>query len=460
MLDDYRQIMSVKTQQNSKENDTSDFSPRLLSAVEQPPSAMPKIMLYVPLTLFVLVLAWAFFGQLDIVTRADGKLVPQNRIKIVQPFEGGRIAKILVRDGDLVKAGQLLMLMDAQLSEADTQKLTTEIQATKLQLKRVAAELEGKELAVNAKNITETDARMLAQYRANRSAYLHEFKQEEAALDRFRKELEGAHEIYEKLQETLVIYQASEKAVSDLRKDGYSSQIEILDKQRARIEAETNLKSQSGTIKSLGARISETREKIGQIKSAYQQKLITEQIALQKQADQLEQDWLKQEYRNNQMELKASEDGFVKDLATNTEGSVVPAGTVLMTLVPVNEPMQAEVFIDNKDIGFIAAGQEAKIKITSYEFQKYGMIDAVVEHVSADASERGDAPSVDGRGGSSSGYRTVLNLSQQFLEYNGKRFSLRPGMRISAEIKMGTRSVVDYILSPIQKTVSEAATEQ
>lgn len=429
--------------------------------MEQPPSAMPKIMLYVPLTLFVLVLAWAFFGQLDIVTRADGKLVPQNRIKIVQPFEGGRIAKILVRDGDLVKAGQLLMLMDAQLSAADTQKLITEIQATKLQLSRVAAELVGKELTVNAKKITEINARMLAQYRVNRSAYRHELKQEEASLDRLRKEQEGAHDIHEKLQETLVLYQASEKVVSDLRKEGYISKIEILDKQRDRIKAETNLKSQAGAIKSLGARISEAQEKIGQIKSAYRQKLITEQIALQKQADQLEQDWLKQEYRNNQMELKASEDGFVKDLATNTEGSVVPAGTVLMTLVPVNEPMQAEVFIDNKDIGFISAGQEAKIKITSYQFQKYGMIDAAVERISADASERGDASPMDGNGGGrSTGYRTVLNLSQQFLEYNGERFSLRPGMRISAEIKMGTRSVIDYIMSPIQKTVSEAATER
>ena len=428
--------------------------------MEQPPSAMPKIMLYVPLTLFVLVLAWAFLGQLDIVTRADGKLVPQNRIKIVQPFEGGRIAKILVKDGDLVKAGQLLMLMDAQLSDADTQKLSTEIQATKLQLKRVKAELDGKEFTAATKNISDNNDRILAQYRANRAAYLHEIKQEEAALERYRKELEGAHDIHGKLRETLEIYRASEKAVSDLRKDGYSSQIEILDKQRARIEAETNLRSQANAIESLGARINETQEKIGQIKSAYRQKLLTEQIALQKQADQLEQDWLKQEYRNKQMELKASEDGFVKDLATNTEGSVVPAGTVLMTLVPVNEPMQAEVFIDNKDIGFIAAGQEAKIKINSYQFQKYGMIDAAVEYVSADASERGDASPMDGSGERSSGYRTVLNLSQQFLEYNGEKFSLRPGMRISAEIKMGTRSVVDYIMSPIQKTVSEAATER
>jgi len=110
---------------------------------------------------------------------------------------------------------------------------------------------------------------------------------------------------------------------------------------------------------------------------------------------------------------------------------------------------------------FYPLGQEAKIKITSYQFQKYGMIDAAVERISADASERGDASPMDGNGGGrSTGYRTVLNLSQQFLEYNGERFSLRPGMRISAEIKMGTRSVIDYIMSPIQKTVSEAATER
>lgn len=161
------------------------------------------------------------------------------------------------------------------------------------------------------------------------------------------------------------------------------------------------------------------------------------------------------------MRIKAPQDGYIKDIATNTEGTVVPAGTVLMNIVPINEPLLAEVYVSNQDVGFIGAGQKTRIKMMSYQFQKYGMIDGEVDYVSADASiiESNTLNKINNEK-SNAGYKTMISLSKQFLERNSKKYFLRPGMQVTAEIKLGTRTVLEYILSPIQKTLGEAGMER
>jgi len=152
----------------------------------------------------------------------------------------------------------------------------------------------------------------------------------------------------------------------------------------------------------------------------------------------------------------------VKDLVTSTEGTVLPAGSVVLNIVPVNEPLQAEVLIDHKDIGFVTTGQGAKVKFVSYEFQKYGMIDGTIERVSADSiAEKGlsDGSAASARM-SATGYRSLIDLHQQFLERDGDQFRLRPGMQVVAEINLGSRTVLDYVLSPIERSVQEAGTER
>ena len=185
-----------------------NFSPRLLEVVNTPPLPLPRIMLYVLLVLLFLLVIWSVFGQLDIVARAQGKLVPQTRIKIAQPFEGGRISKILVKDGDLVKEGQSIMLMDTQLSQADTEKLRVELSSSKIMLRSINAELEGEKFIQAVDDKPQLFKHVHEKYEARRKSYLHTVTQQTAILNKSKQELSASNEIYEKL--TNLAYSSAE----------------------------------------------------------------------------------------------------------------------------------------------------------------------------------------------------------------------------------------------------------
>lgn len=442
------------------------FDPQLLDIVHEPPPPLPGRVLRAVALLFVVILVWASLGRLDIVARANGKLVPQTRLKVVQPFEGGRVAKILVGDGDQVRAGAPLLLMDRQISQADRRKLQAELNSVGLQLRRIEAELAGTPFERVEGDVAADYLQVSEQYHAHRNAYLHSLAEQRAALERAQRDRKAAGEIEEKLKETLHIYRENEQVFATLGKKGYSSRLQMLEHQKERIEVEQDLRAQRYTIESFDATVLATRERLHSIDSAYRQQLLDERHRLSREQAQLEEELRKQDYRNGLLELKAPQDGVVMDLATHTEGTVVPAGTVLLRLVPVDEPLKAEVYMGNSDVGFIRTGQTARIKLSSYQFQKYGTLDAEVERVSADAIDNADTGSGTDSGddrrpaGSGLAYRTLLALKTQHLAHDGRRFELRPGMQVTAEIKLGERSVLEYLFSPIQATVSEAGTER
>ncbi len=433
-----------------------DFSPRILNVMDQPPVPLPRLVLRL-LALFLLgLLAWSAIGKLDIVARAEGKLIPQTRLKVVQPFEGGRIEKILVHEGQQVKKGQTLLIMDTHLSQSDTQKIVAELNIARLQLRRIDAELAISPFVFQEADINESFDAVFAQFQSHQQAYQSAVAEQQAVLDQSQRELEAESVVLNKLKEILPIQKEAEARYIQLGKEGYAARQLVLEKKQSRIEVEKNLKAQGFVIQSLKAKIREARERKQSIESAYQQQLYDEKASIRQQLKQLEQDYNQQQYRNTLMELKAPQDGVVMELATHTEGTVIPSGSVVMRLVPLNDPLKAEVNVSNKDVGFINPGQMVRVKLSSYQFQKYGMIDARVERVSADASEKIDA----GSQVPALTYKTLLVLDRQHLQRDGQLFALRSGMHVTAEIKLGKRTVLEYLLSPIQKTLSEAGTER
>jgi hemolysin D len=164
------------------------------------------------------------------------------------------------------------------------------------------------------------------------------------------------------------------------------------------------------------------------------------------------------------LELKAPQAGIVKDLATHTPGTVVSPGAVLMSLVPNDEELQAEVWLKNEDAGFVIRGQKVKVKLAAYPFQKYGMVDGEVIQVSADATEKDNRASQSTEAASSAGiqstYRTWVHLEQQYLEMEGDRLRLSPGMLVSAEVKLTEQTVMQYLLSPVRRAFHDAGRER
>ncbi len=304
-----------------------------------------------------------------------------------------------------------------------------------------------------------------AQYRANRAALEAALAEEHSRLIRYRHDLASAEQVKDKLVETLPHYKAQDAAFEKLAKDGFAGSLMASDKKRERIEKEQDLKNQIHLIESDRAYVVQSEKHLAQIDSDYRRQLYTEHNEVHGQAEKLAQEVAKQAHRQELMELKATQDSVVKDLATHTAGTVVQPGTVLLTLVPKEETLKAEVWISNEDIGFVRQGQSVKLKFAAFPFQKYGMIEGVVEHVSADSADsntsNGTAPNDKAPAKKEPlVYKALISLKSMVLEMDNERFTLSAGMQSNAEILLGTRTVMEYLLSPVRRAWHEAGRER
>jgi len=444
--------------------DAMDFAPAIVRVQDKPPSPLPRVVLHGVLALFVILVIWAALGRLDIIAVAQGKLVPQSYLQIVQPFESGIVKELLVKEGDQVQAGQVLARMDTSLSDADGEELANELHLKSLQLRRIDAELNGTALKRLEDDPPESFAQVQAQYRQRRQAYLDALGEQQAVLHKSREDLSSAKAVKAALEQTLPVLVAQDEGWEQLAKEGFAGKLIALDKKRARMEKEGELRAQTYNVASLQAAIAQAEQRSAQITSNYRSQLLNERVQAEGENHKLTQDWAKQEHRQGLLELKAPQNGLVKDLSTHTLGTVVQPGTVLMTLVPINDAMVAEVWVTNLDAGSVEPKQPVKLKFAAYPFQQYGMVEGVVQHVSPDASELPSAKDEKrrdaGEPSTPLSYRALVALNAPYLERNGVRHTLSPGMQVNAEINLGSRTVLEYLLSPVQKTMHEAGRER
>jgi HlyD family secretion protein len=446
--------------------DPADFSPPLLRIRERPSAPLAGWTLRLLVALLACTLLWAFVGRLDIVAVAEGKLVPAGYLKILQPAEQGVVREILVREGEQVAEGQVLIRMDPILTEADLRALQSEFQHKRLALRRIDAQLGGAKLARERDDPAGLHAQVAAQHAANLQAYENALAQERSLLEKARHDLAAARETKAKLESTLPHYREQEQAFEKLAREGFAGRLLAADKERERIEREQDLKTQEFVIRANLALIEQSEKKLAQIAADYRRQLQTERVEVANQYERAKQELAKHEHRHRLLELKAPAEGTVKDLATHTAGTVAAPGTILMTLVPKDEKLLAEVWVGNQDVGFVRPGQEVKLKLAPFQFQKYGLAQGKVLRVSADATEgpsphtRSEAPTGRNRPLGPLAYRALVELASQELQSEGRPYALAPGMQVAAEIHLGTRTVLEYVLSPVQRAWHEAARER
>lgn len=446
-----------------------DFVPGLLSIQESPPARLPRVVMYLVATLCVILMLWAVFGKLDIVASAEGRLVPQTYVKIVQPADGGIVQEILVKEGEHVAAGQVLMRMDTKDAKADESTLQMQLTLRSLQLRRIDAELNNLPLEKKAGDPEDLYQQVDAQYREHRRGYMDGLGEAQQSHTKTQRDYDSGNEVLAKLREVTPILKQQADAYVDMGKEGYVPQVQVRDKQREHLEKSRDLKAQESTLASLAAAVAASGKQVEQITSKYRSDLRNERMEAEGQYRKFQQDWIKQEHKTGLLELKALQAGIAKDLATHTVGTVVSPGTVLLSLVPDNEPLIAEVMVRNDDVGFIYPQQKVKLKLATYPFQQYGMLDGQVMTIGADASD-GGAQSPPAKDASTKNYpnnppsaqiyKALVSLDTQQLIAHGKQYKLVPGMQVVAEVNEGQRTVMEYLLSPLQKTVRESGRER
>lgn len=436
-----------------------DFAPDLLAIQERPPARLPRAVGASVVLLIAILLVWAAVAQLDIIATAEGRLVPLTFTKVVQPAEAGVVTDILVKDGDQVREGQLLLRMDPRLVQADAAALQGDVTLRKLSLRRIEAELNDRPFLVGPGEPPGLFRQVESQYRAHRQAYADAMAQETETLNRARADLQAARQVLSKLTRTLPSYQQSAEAFRKLVQEGFVGELAANEKGREALEREQDLKAQAASVEGLSASVSQSERRLAGIQSQYRAQLENERIEALAQLNRSGQELEKSNVRVGLLEIRAPSAGIVKDLTVTNRGTVVGAGTLLMNIVPRDDPMQAEVLLKNEDAGFVAAGQSARVKVSAYPFQKYGMLDGRVELVAADVVEpkqqqAGQPPSL--------AYRAIVRLTATHLTSvaSGERLTLNPGMLVVAEIHQGSRSVLEYLFSPVQKVRQEAARER
>jgi hemolysin D len=434
-----------------------DFAPSLLRVEVTPPSPMPRMVGRLAAGFLAAVLAWAGIARLDVVAVAPGRVVSSAFVQILQPAEGGVVRALLVREGDRVREGQVLARLDTRISDADGAAVEQRLSERRLDLRRLDAEIRGdRRLVVNGETQT-LAAQAVARFEARRAAVAEDLRGERAAVARAEGDLLAAKAQLARVTGTIPLLREQAEAWAQLVREGFAGRLQAQERKRLLLESEGEAVALGAAVDSAEAALSQARARLAQREADHRQQLLRERSEALAEAERLDAEHRKLGVRRASLELVAPRDGIVKDLATHTLGAVVQPGTMLMSVVPTDAPLEAEVRIGDLDAGRVRVGQPVRLKLAAYGFQRHGTLGGTIRHVGPDASagNQAHADAAPGEGG----YRAFVALDADVLEHDGERLPVIAGMLVSAEVHLGTRTVLETLFAPVAKTWREAGRE-
>ena len=447
-----------------KETDAPDlhaheaqFLPAALALRDTPVHPAPRIALWLIMAFALIAVMWAVFGRIDVVATAVGKIIPNDRTKVIQPMETAVVKAIHVRDGQMVQLGQVLIELDATSAAADSDRLHNEALTARLEALRAQALLSALASGTPPKlqPLDGADpARLLAE-QSQASGQYQEYQARQLQLQdeiiRRRAELQTTQEQVTKLEQTVPIARQRADDYRKLVKENFISQHGYLEREQARIEQEQDLASSRSKAMEIRAALTEVQQQQATLAAETRRQLLDQHNLAAQKAASLEQELVKADQRGRLMRMTAPVAGTVQQLAVNTVGGVVTPAQPLMMIVPRDNVLEVEAMLPNKDIGFVNPGQEAEVKVETFPFTKYGTLHGTITQVSSDAIQDEKLGLI---------YSTRVKLSKDTLRVENKTVRLTPGMAVTVEVKTGTRRVIEYFLSPLMQVTSESLRER
>jgi len=461
------------------DKDDLAFLPAALEIVETPPSPLGRSMAYTIMALFMLALIWTCTGRVDIVASAKGKIVPTGRTKVIQPFETGVVRAIHVQDGQFVKAGETLIELDPTINKADWTHYQSDLVAAKLEVARLRAELtdgDGDAIA-NFEPPEDAPAPLVAVQRRFLIDQTAEQRAKLAVLDRYREQKLAERETIAatvgKLEASLPVLEERvliRKTLYDHTTGSKANYLEIL---QPFVEEQHELEIQKRRYNESTAAIAAIDEQHIQTVETFRRERYSELVEAERKVRDLSEDLVKAQHRAELQRLAAPVDGVVQQLAVHTIGGVVTPAQSLLVLVPSDSHLEIEAMLSNRDIGFVHPGQNAEIKVDTFNFSRYGLIEGKVESVSLDAithdkparrakldQDVGDDTDSSEPENQELVYAARVSLDRTQMQIEDKLVNLSPGMAVTVEIKTGSRTIISYLLSPLLKFKQEALRER
>jgi hemolysin D len=470
LTDRYRQFVERYDRQDERE-----FLPAALEVVETPPSPTGRALGLIIVLFFAIAVIWSVFGKVDVLATAPGRLIPAGDVKIIQPLDPGVVRAIHVADGDHVKAGQLLIELDPTQAGADSDRVAHDLIQARLDVARLTALTDAFEHGHAPQFVAPAGAPadMIEQ---SRQAMRAQSDQQAAKLADLGQQIsqKGAEaaEVGAEVDKTnaqIPMLADKERIHRELTQQGFGTSLSYLDAQQQLSEA----RHQVGVLKQRGAQAVDARGALSRqrdaIRSQYAADLFTDLRKAEEQQNELSQELIKAQNKSSQTALRSPIDGVVDQLAVHTLHGVVTPAEHLMIVVPDSRNLTIEAQLANRDVGFVHAGQAVKVKIETFNFTRYGLVDGHVVDVSKDVvtqPDSGPSNSQDASGAApetrrpAASYVARIVLDRTSMMIDGKSEPLQPGMAITAEIKTGNRSILDYLLSPIARHTQESLHER
>ena len=456
----------------------TEFLPAALEIVESPPAPASRLIAASIIAFFVIALLWACIGTVDTIATAPGKIVPTGRTKVIQPLESGVVHAIHVQDGQKVKAGDVLIEIDTTISASERDRLKNDTMQAMLDTARLKAalNLDGDPAKSFVAPAGATDAQVALQktmltnqvdeIRAKLSDLDHQIAQNTGNRDAVASTIT-------KLTESIPYLQKRADARKYLLDKGYGSKLDSLTIEQDLVEHQQELEVQKGRLAEAEGAIEAHKQQRRQAEDEYKHTTLKDLAEAEQKATSLHEQLLQAAQKYRLQTLESPVDGTVQQLAVHTEGGVVTPAQALMSIVPADSHLEIEAMISNKDIGFVHEGEEAEIKIDTFDFTRYGLIHGKVQSVSQDAIMRekpGGKPEDSHRAGDETQdsepegqeliYSTRVSLENTRMQIDERMVNLSPGMAVTVEIKTGSRHVIEYLLSPLLRHKQQAMREQ
>ncbi|MGS2723798.1 HlyD family type I secretion periplasmic adaptor subunit [Porticoccus sp. GXU_MW_L64] len=438
-----------------------EFLPAALEIQETPPNPAGRFVAWSLLTLFTIAVIWACVGQVNIVAVAEGKIIPSGQIKQIQPSEKGVVKTIFVKEGQIVQQGDPLIELDQTLTFADQERIAEDLKFTTATISRQQVladilntpkkQLDYVELSDYASQQNTTDTEQLAllwqewrTFQSRRESLIAE-KQERTA------EQQASKERIKQLQATIPLLTKRVGAIKSLKDKNLAAESTWMELEEQRIQQTQSLEIEKATQQQMTSAIQKVEKQLNALQAETLSQTLTSIAEQKRQKQNLLQELNKAKDLNKRQILYAPISGKVQQLAIHTIGGVVTPAQPIMLIIPSEAELEVEAWLENKDIGFVYVGQEAEVKINTFPFTKYGIIEGEVIDMTQDAVADEQQQFR---------YKMKVSMSKSIIQVNDRAVNLIPGMTVSAEIKTGKRKLIEYLLTPLMRYRQESVRER
>jgi adhesin transport system membrane fusion protein len=427
------------------------------AVVDAPPFFARTIVSLIAL-LIIVFLAWAAFAEIDELARGEGKVIPVSKTQIVQSSEAGIVQTIAVQLGQVVRKGELIVQLNNTTTESSLGEATAKARALGAKVARLALEEVGDydvdfkcpdDVMAVASKVCDNEQSLFA---ANKASYLNKLGVLRERVRQRENELSEAQANIVRLQQNIEAATRQFDLMSPLAKKGLVAQTQLITVERELTDQRGQVDVYTESLERLRGAVEEAKLQVEELALQLRQQALTEKAQTLAELSVIDETIRGASDRVNRTDIRSPVDGIVNTLEVNTIGAYVDPGTVVAGIVPTADILLIEAKISPRDVAFIRRGQKAIVKVTAYDFSIFGGLEGEVTNISADSiveKEKGETF-----------YLVQVKTDQSELKRNGKSYPIIPGMVASVEIMTGRKTILSYLMKPINKAQSVALTER